>query len=109
MTEEQLAYLAASICVSYGAVPQKVADHMTVESFKKYPKKLFIDTMLIGAEMHGYEAKINEFREKLSDPRFDCLFGEDIPDEEIVDPIDLPDDVVIKKEEDIDGNEEGEV
>lgn len=104
-TKEGLASLMASICVSYGAITQKQADHMSINSFNKYPKKMFVETMLIGAEMHGYSAKIDEFREKLNDSRFDILFNEDVPEEEIVDEKDIPEGAVIVKEEsDEDGN-----
>lgn len=99
-SKENLAYLAASLCYCYGAVPKKVSEHMTVNSFSKYTKRMFVETMKIGMAMHGFDAKIDEFDEKISDPRFDVLFKEDdIKDEEIVDPADLPENVVIEKEE----------
>lgn len=105
LTKEQLAYLAASICASYGIISNRQAEHMTIQSFSKYTKKMFVDTMKIGMAMHGYENKIEEFEEKINDPKFDCLFrpGTDVeipPEEEIVSEEDLPDNVVIEKEDD---------
>ena len=117
LTLEQKAYLAASICASYGAVSKKQAEHMTINSFRRYTRKFFIDTIKIGMEIHGYSAKIPELEEKLNDPKFDELFATDyegiftavaeltekisadIPEEEIVSEEDLPDNVVIEKEE----------
>ena len=101
LTREQLVYLLASICTCYGAVPKNVADHMTEKSFGKYTKSYFVDTMKIGMHMRGYSAKISEFEEKMNDPRFDCLFLPEpkAPAEEVIDPEDLPEGVVIEKEE----------
>ena len=101
-SKENLAYLAASLCYCYGAVPKRVSEHMTVKSFSNYTRKMFVDTMKIGMEMHGYGAKIEEFDEKIGDPKFDCLFKPDEPDEVVMDPKDIPEDVVISKEDDID-------
>lgn len=106
MTDEELknlAYLAASICGCYGCVTKRQAEHMTVESFKKYPKKFFIDTMKIGMEIHGFGNKVDEFEEKMNDPRFDVLFNEDAkwdvpPEEEVVSEGEVPTDAVIEKE-----------
>lgn len=102
-SKENLAYLAASICYCYGAVPKHISEHMTVASFSKYTKKFFIDTMKIGIEMHGFGAKAEEFEEKISDAKFDCLFlpDPDIPDEEIMNPEDIPEGAVIVKEDKI--------
>ena len=106
MTDDELrklAALAASLCGCYGGITKQQAEHMTINSFRKYPKKFFIDTLKIGMELHGFGNKTAEFEEKINDPKFDPLFkpgSDDLipPEEEILDPTDVPDNVVIEKE-----------
>ena len=72
-----LAIEAIGILVDNGIVSQTVADHMSEQSFNKYTKKYFMESIKVLAACQDVpESSWRLVEEHFNDPKFDALFME---------------------------------